>query len=106
MMGAAHAVAEVAVVVLVVPVRAGAVVAAQPLHEHADAEREDHEPDAGLGAALAVFAPMSMLSMAIFTSAFAWVLTRPVVAPLYRTVLVPALGAFGLVFGLWYAGIT
>jgi high-affinity nickel permease len=57
-------------------------------------------------AALAVFAPMSMLSMAIFTSAFAWVLTRPVVAPLYRTVLVPALGAFGLVFGLWYAGIT
>jgi ABC-type nickel/cobalt efflux system permease component RcnA len=57
-------------------------------------------------AALAVFAPMSILSMAIFTSAFAWVLTRPVVAPLYRTVLVPALGAFGLVFGLWYAGIT
>jgi ABC-type nickel/cobalt efflux system permease component RcnA len=57
-------------------------------------------------AALAVFAPMSIVSMAIFTSAFAWVLTRPVVAPLYRTVLVPALGAFGLVFGLWYAGIT
>jgi ABC-type nickel/cobalt efflux system permease component RcnA len=57
-------------------------------------------------ATLAVFAPMSVLSMALFTSAFAWVLTRPVVAPLYRTVLVPALGAFGLVFGLWYAGIT
>jgi ABC-type nickel/cobalt efflux system permease component RcnA len=57
-------------------------------------------------AALAVFAPMSILSMALFTSAFAWVLTRPVIAPLYRTVLVPALGAFGLVFGLWYAGIT
>jgi ABC-type nickel/cobalt efflux system permease component RcnA len=57
-------------------------------------------------AALAVFAPMSILSMALFTSAFAWVLTRPVVAPVYRTVLVPALGAFGLVFGLWYAGIT
>ena len=57
-------------------------------------------------AALAVFAPMSILSMALFTSAFAWILTRPVVAPLYRTVLVPALGAFGLVFGLWYAGIT
>jgi high-affinity nickel permease len=57
-------------------------------------------------AALAVFAPMSILSMALFTSAFAWVLTRPVVAPLYRAVLVPALGAFGLVFGLWYAGIT
>ena len=29
-----------------------------------------------------------------------------VVAPLYRTVLVPALGAFGLLFGLWYAGLT
>jgi ABC-type nickel/cobalt efflux system permease component RcnA len=57
-------------------------------------------------AALAVFAPMSILSMAACTSAFAWVLTRPVVAPLYRTVLVPALGAFGLVFGLWYAGLT
>jgi ABC-type nickel/cobalt efflux system permease component RcnA len=57
-------------------------------------------------AALAVFAPMSILSMALFTGAFAWVLTRPVVAPLYRIVLVPALGAFGLVFGLWYAGIT
>jgi high-affinity nickel-transport protein len=57
-------------------------------------------------AALAVFAPMSIVSMALCTSAFAWVLTRPVVAPLYRTVLVPALGAFGLVFGLWYAGLT
>jgi ABC-type nickel/cobalt efflux system permease component RcnA len=57
-------------------------------------------------AALAVFAPMSILSMALFTSAFAWVLTRPVVLPLYRTVLVPALGAFGLIFGLWYAGIA
>ena len=32
-------------------------------------------------AALAVFAPMSIASMALFTSAFAWVLTRPVVAP-------------------------
>jgi hypothetical protein len=51
-------------------------------------------------AALAVFAPMSIASMALCTSAFAWVLTR---APLYRTLLVPALGAFGLVFGLWYA---
>jgi high-affinity nickel permease len=57
-------------------------------------------------AALAVFAPMSILSMALFTSAFAWVLTRPVIEPLYRTVLVPALGAFGLVFGLWYTGLT
>ncbi len=57
-------------------------------------------------AALAVFAPMSMVSMAACTSAFAWLLTRRVVQPLYRRVLIPALGTFGLLFGLWYAGIT
>ena len=58
------------------------------------------------GAALAVFAPMSIVSMAACTTAFAWVLTRPVIEPIYRTVLIPALGLFGLMFGLWYAGIT
>ncbi len=57
-------------------------------------------------AALAVFAPMSILSMAVLTTGFAWVLTRPIVEPVYRSVLIPALGAFGLIFGLWYAGIT
>jgi hypothetical protein len=57
-------------------------------------------------AALAVFAPMSILSMAVITTGFAWVLTRPIVEPVYRTVLIPALGAFGLMFGLWYAGVT
>ena len=57
-------------------------------------------------AALAVFAPMSVVSMAACTSAFAWLLTRRVVEPLYRAVLIPALGGFGLVFGLWYAGLT
>jgi hypothetical protein len=56
--------------------------------------------------ALAVFAPMSVLSMALCTTAFAWLLTRPVIEPLYRTVLIPALGLFGLMFGLWYAGIA
>lgn len=55
--------------------------------------------------ALAVFAPMSILSMAACTAAFAWVLTRPVIEPLYRTVLIPGLGAFGMAFGLWYAGV-
>ena len=55
-------------------------------------------------AALAVFAPMSVLSMTACTSAFAWVLTRPLVEPLYRRLLIPALGAFGVIFGLWYAG--
>jgi high-affinity nickel permease len=57
-------------------------------------------------AALAVFAPMSVASMALCTSAFAWVLTRPVVEPVYRSVLIPALGLFALMFGTWYAGIT
>jgi high-affinity nickel permease len=57
-------------------------------------------------AALAVFAPMSMVSMALCTTAFAWILTRPVIQPLYRTVLIPAFGLFGLTFGLWYSGLA
>ena len=57
-------------------------------------------------AALAVFAPMSVASMAACTSVFAWVLTRPLIEPLYRRLLIPALGGFGLVFGLWYAGFA
>ena len=56
------------------------------------------------GVALAVFAPMSIVSMAALTAAFAWVLTRPVVEPVYRSVLIPALGAFGIMFGVWYMG--
>jgi hypothetical protein len=56
--------------------------------------------------ALGVFAPMSVASMAACTAAFAWVLTRPIIEPVYRTVLIPGLGAFGMVFGLWYAGLA
>ena len=56
--------------------------------------------------ALAVFAPMSAVSMALCTTAFAWLLTRPLVEPVYRTVLIPGLGLFGLMFGLWYAGLA
>lgn len=56
--------------------------------------------------ALAVFAPMSIASMALFTTAFAWLLTRPVIDPLYRTVLIPAFGIFGVSFGLWYVGLV
>jgi high-affinity nickel permease len=52
--------------------------------------------------ALAVFAPMSLASMAVCTAAFAWVLTRPIVEPVYRTVVIPALGIFGVLFGVWY----
>jgi ABC-type nickel/cobalt efflux system permease component RcnA len=54
--------------------------------------------------ALAVFAPMSIASMAACTTAFAWVLTRPILDPVYRSVLIPLLGVFGLTFGLWYVG--
>jgi ABC-type nickel/cobalt efflux system permease component RcnA len=56
-------------------------------------------------AALAVFAPMSIVSMALCTSVFAWLLTRPIVEPVYRTVLIPALGLFGVMFGMWYVGL-
>lgn len=54
--------------------------------------------------ALAVFAPMSLASMAMCTAAFAWLLTRPLVEHVYRSVVIPALGLFGVLFGLWYAG--
>jgi ABC-type nickel/cobalt efflux system permease component RcnA len=57
-------------------------------------------------AALAVFAPMSIVSMALLTGAFAWLLTRPLIEPLYRTVLMPGFGLFGVMFGLWYAGLA
>lgn len=55
-------------------------------------------------AALVVFAPMSVVSMALCTSAFAWLLTRPALEPVYRTVLIPAFGAFGVLFGTAYVG--
>jgi hypothetical protein len=58
------------------------------------------------GLALGVFAPMSVASMAACTAAFAWLLTRPIIEPIYRTVLIPGLGLFGVMFGLWYAGIA
>ena len=57
-------------------------------------------------AALAVFAPMSAVSMALCSSGFAWTLSRPAVLPVYRTVLMPALGALGLLFGIWYIGLA
>lgn len=55
--------------------------------------------------ALAVFAPMSVLSMTLLTSAFAWLLTRRVMEPVYRGVVIPALGVFALMFGSWYTGV-
>jgi high-affinity nickel permease len=56
--------------------------------------------------AMAVFAPMSIASMAACTAAFGWVLTRPVVEPVYRSLLIPLVGSFGVLFGLWYVGLT
>jgi hypothetical protein len=56
-------------------------------------------------AALAVFAPMSIDSIKLCTSAFAWTLTRPAIEPVFATVLIPAFGAFGLMFGTWYVGL-
>jgi ABC-type nickel/cobalt efflux system permease component RcnA len=56
-------------------------------------------------AALLLFAPMTAVSMTVCTTAFAWLLTRRLIAPVYRTVLIPAFGLFGLVFGLWYMGL-
>ena len=55
-------------------------------------------------AALFVFAPMSVVSMALCTGAFAWILTRPALEPVYRTLLIPAFGAFGVLFGTTYVG--
>jgi len=56
--------------------------------------------------ALTVFAPMTIFSMTAMTTAFAWVLTRPLVEPLYRAILIPSMGIFGILFGLWYVGLT
>jgi hypothetical protein len=56
-------------------------------------------------AALALFAPMSVVSMALCTSAFAWVLTRPALEPVYRGILIPAFGVFGVLFGTAYVGV-
>jgi high-affinity nickel permease len=53
-------------------------------------------------AALAIFAPATILSMTAFTGAFAWLLGHSA----HRAVLAPAMGVFGLMFGLWYAGLT
>jgi len=61
------------------------------------------KPDAAL--ALLAFAPMSVLSMVICTAGFAWTFTRPAVAPVCNSLMIPALGAFGLMFGTWYAGV-
>jgi hypothetical protein len=54
--------------------------------------------------AIFLYQYVSSPSMAACTTVFAWVLTRPLVEPVYRGVLIPVLGLFGLMFGLWYVG--
>ena len=61
------------------------------------------KPDAAL--ALIAFAPMSVLSMMACTGGFAWTFTRSAAAPICGSLLLPALGAFGVLFGTWYAGM-
>ena len=56
-------------------------------------------------AALAAFAPLSAVSMAVCTSGFAWTLTRPPCSRSTDAFLLPLLGACGLVFGGVYAGL-
>jgi hypothetical protein len=56
-------------------------------------------------AALLLFAPTSVVSMAACTTIFAWALTRPVLEPVYRSVLIPCISTFGLLFGTWYVGL-
>jgi len=57
-------------------------------------------------AALAVFVPMSILSMTVLTGVFAWLLTRPLIEPVYRRLLIPGIGSLGLIFGLSHSGLA
>jgi hypothetical protein len=54
---------------------------------------------------LAIFAPASIASMTMCTTALAWLLTRRLVDPIYRRVLIPVMGLFGVMFGAWYVGL-
>jgi hypothetical protein len=56
-------------------------------------------------AALAVFAPASVASMTLCTAGFCSLVNHRTLAPIVVQTLVLGLGLFGLVFGLWYAGI-
>jgi hypothetical protein len=55
-------------------------------------------------AALLVFAPASIASMALVTGGWTWLLARPRLADLHRVVLVPLISVAALLFGLSYAG--
>lgn len=55
--------------------------------------------------ALLVFAPMSVVSMTGLTVAFSWCLTRRRLRRIYPAIVIPLLGAFGLLFGGAYIGL-
>jgi hypothetical protein len=52
--------------------------------------------------ALALFAAFTAISMALASSTFGYVLTRPLMLKRFAT-LAPALGALSLAFGIWYS---
>jgi cytochrome c biogenesis protein CcdA len=52
--------------------------------------------------ALALFAALTAVSMALASSTFGYALTRPAVLQRFAT-LAPALGSLSLVFGVWYS---
>ncbi|MEW6582345.1 MAG: hypothetical protein AB1416_06255 [Actinomycetota bacterium] len=54
-------------------------------------------------AALWIFAAASLVSMAACSGAYAWLLTRRRLLPAAHTVVVPAVGVVGVLFGAWYA---
>jgi uncharacterized membrane protein YfcA len=54
-------------------------------------------------AALALFAPATMVSMALVTVGWTWVLGRPGLARIHRAAVVPAVSVAALTFGLSYA---
>ena len=60
----------------------------------------------GAAAALAVFAPMSAVSMTACTAGFAWIIGRPRLGRTFDAAILPALGAISLLFGAWYAGVA
>lgn len=55
-------------------------------------------------AALLLFAPATMLSMALVTAGWTWTLSRPALARVHGAAIVPAVSVAALVFGAGYAG--
>ncbi|MFL5827758.1 MAG: hypothetical protein ACJ76V_14635 [Thermoleophilaceae bacterium] len=102
----------------------------EPAHEHAHAESLGRSPRAAFGigmlhgfggsaavavlllgsipsrseaaAALALFAAATALSMGLISSGLGFALTRVAVARRFEAIA-PAIGAFSLLFGVWYA---